>query len=107
MSGYLLTRAADADLDEIWRFICASSGTTRADALESELHFAMHRLGELPGMGHLRQDLADETLRFWGVHRFLIVYRPEMRPVQIVRVLHSARDVQAILGSESDTVPTV
>ena len=32
------------------------------------------------------------------VRKFLIVYRSEARPIQIVRVLHGARDVQAILG---------
>jgi len=98
MSGYLLTPAADADLEEIWQYVSENSGVSRANALEDELHAAMHRLGESPGMGHLRHDLADEMLRFWTVHKFLIVYRPEKQPVQVVRVLHGARDVQAILG---------
>lgn len=66
----------------------------------------MHRLGESPGIGHLRQDLAVEPLRFWTVHNFLIVYRPEARPIQVVRVLHGARDVQAILGSSPGNTPT-
>lgn len=105
MSGYLLTPAADADLDEIWLYVADSSGAVPADALEDELHTAMHRLGESPGIGHLRHDLAEEALRFWAVHKFLIVYRPETRPIQIVRVLHGARDVQAILGSDSGTPP--
>jgi toxin ParE1/3/4 len=98
MSGYLLTPAANADLDEIWLYVADQSGPARADALEDELHAAMHRLGEMPGIGHLRQDLADEALRFWPLHKFLIVYRAEIRPVQVIRVLHGARDVQAILG---------
>lgn len=105
MSRYLITPEADADLDEIWQYVAINSGSSRADALEDELHTAMNRLGEIPGIGHLRHDLADEPLRFFGVHKFLIIYRPEMRPIQIVRVLHGARDVQAILGSDPGTPP--
>ncbi len=98
MGTYQLTPAADADLDEIWVFVAEDAGVSRADTLEQELHEAMQRLGDFPGIGHVRHDLADEVLRFWPVHQFLIVYRAEERPVQIVRVLHSARDVQAILS---------
>ncbi|MFZ4575557.1 MAG: type II toxin-antitoxin system RelE/ParE family toxin [Phycisphaerales bacterium] len=97
MSGYVITPAADADLEEIWQYVALNSGEARADFVEDELHAAMQRLAEMPGIGHLRIDLADEALRFFSVQRFLIVYRPEFRPVQIIRVLHGARDVQAIL----------
>jgi len=51
-----------------------------------------------PGIGHYRTDLADEPLRFWRIRNYLIIYRSEAKPIQIVRVLHGARDVQAILG---------
>ena len=99
MSGYLLTPAADADIEEIWQYVAASSGESRADALERELHAAMRRLGEMPGIGHPRHDLADEPLCFFSVHNFLVIFRPETRPIQVVRVLHGARDVHAILES--------
>jgi antitoxin ParD1/3/4/toxin ParE1/3/4 len=58
----------------------------------------MRRLAQTPGMGHLREDLADEPLRFWPVYSYLIIYRPETDPLEIVRVLHGARDVRAVLG---------
>jgi plasmid stabilization system protein ParE len=107
MSGYQLTPAADADLEEIWQYVCESSGAVRANALEDELHTAMDTLGKSPGIGHLRHDLADEALRIWTVHKFLIVYRPEIRPVQVVRVLHGARDLQAILGGSPVDPPAL
>ncbi len=99
MSGYQLTPQADADLDELWAYVSANSGVVAANRLEDELHAAMHRLAKMPGMGHLREDLADEPLRFWPVHEFLIIYRPQTMPVQVIRVLHGARDVAAILES--------
>lgn len=38
-------------------------------------------------------------LRFWTMHNLLIVYRPETKPLQVIRVLRGARDVAAIVGS--------
>jgi antitoxin ParD1/3/4/toxin ParE1/3/4 len=51
-------------------------------------------------MGHRREDLVegDSRLRFWPVYSYLVVYRTETDLLEIVRVLHSARDVRAILG---------
>ena len=48
-------------------------------------------------MGHLRTDLAQEPLRFWPVYSYLIIYRPDAEPLEIVRVLHGARDVAQLL----------
>ncbi len=48
----------------------------------------------MPGMGHSRNDLADETLRAWPVHSYLIVYRPAQRPIEIVRVVSGFRDLR-------------
>ncbi len=56
----------------------------------------MRRIAARPGIGHLREDLADEFLRFVTVWNCLIVYRVA-RPVEIVRVVHGARDVARML----------
>lgn len=100
MSLYHLTPLADSDLDQIWRYVLEHSGLARANTLETELHHAMQRLADTPSIGHLREDLAAEALRVWSVHKFLIIYRPATRPIQIVRVLHGARDVHAILARQ-------
>ena len=98
MSTYLLTTAADADIEEIWQYLARQSGPGAADRLQDQLHAAMKRLAQSPGMGHFRADLADEPLRFWAVHSILIVYRPETKPLQIIRVLHGARDIAFLLS---------
>lgn len=51
-----------------------------------------------PGLGHLREDLTDEPLRFWPVHSYLIIYRPGRTPLQIVRVLSGYRDIRDLLS---------
>ena len=43
-------------------------------------------------MGQTRADLTNEDVRVWVVHRYLIVYRATSEPIEIVRVLHGARD---------------
>jgi plasmid stabilization system protein ParE len=61
---------------------------------------AMERLADMPQLGHLRRDLADEDIRFWPVHSYLIVYRPDTRPLQIIRVLSGFRHVASLLAEE-------
>jgi plasmid stabilization system protein ParE len=40
-------------------------------------------------------------LRFWTVYSYLIIYRAEARPLEIVRVLHASRDIQKLLSAAS------
>jgi plasmid stabilization system protein ParE len=71
-----------------------------ARQVRAELRDAMRRLAAMPGIGHLREDLSDETVRFWAVRSYVIVYRTDTDPLQVLRVLHGARDVRAILETE-------
>jgi plasmid stabilization system protein ParE len=52
------------------------------------------------GKGHIREDITDLPVRFWPVGSYLIVYDAGKRPIEILRVLHGARDVESILGSQ-------
>jgi antitoxin ParD1/3/4/toxin ParE1/3/4 len=61
------------------------------------LRTAMTRLAEMPEIGHVREDLADEPLRFWPVYSYLIIYRPDARPLQVVRVLSGSRDITELV----------
>ena len=46
---------------------------------------------------HRRKDLTDEDVKFFPVYSYLIVYRPETKPLQIVSLFHGRRDVEQIL----------
>lgn len=96
MRRFRLTPAAREDLYEIHDFIAQDSPTAAA-RVRDKLREAMARLAELPQLGHLRQDLADEPLRFWQVYSYLIIYRPDTKPVQVIRVLRASRDVRSLL----------
>ncbi|MFQ5789263.1 MAG: type II toxin-antitoxin system RelE/ParE family toxin [Acidobacteriota bacterium] len=96
MKGFRLSPQAFQDIDEVWEFI-GKDDIDAADRVRDEIFDAFGKLAEMPGMGHLRQDLAREPLRFWSVYSYLIIYRAESRPIEIVRVLHGARDIQGFL----------
>ncbi len=63
-----------------------------------DLRSAVKALADMPGMGHSRDDLADETLRAWPVHSYMIVYRPQQRPIEIVRIVSGVRDLFALFA---------
>ena len=100
MSGYVVAPAAQEDLLVIWHYYAEQVGNPDlADRMVGEIVSGFRQVAATPGMDHLRRDLSEEPLRFWNVRRYLIAYRPEVRPLEIVRVIHGARDMQAILGT--------
>ena len=99
MSDGLISPVARIDLDEIWdNYAIDLQNPDVADRIRDEFFQAFRQLAAMPGMGHFRSDLAAESLLFWRVRNHLIIYRSEKAPIEIVRVLHGARDVQVILG---------
>ena len=100
MARFVLTSLAREDLDEIYEYVRKDNPDAALKVLNN-LRNAMRNLAEMPVMGHLRRDLSDEPFRFWSVYSYLIIYKPESRPLQVVRVLHGARDVRSILEEGS------
>jgi plasmid stabilization system protein ParE len=70
------------DLQDIWNFI-ASDNVRAADNLEEEFFEAFESMPPRPRMGHTRSDLT-----------YLIVYRTAAAALEIVAVLHGARDLR-------------
>jgi toxin ParE1/3/4 len=97
MGRYVLGERAQTDTLDIYDYIRQRSSSA-AKLVRSELRSAMKKLADFPGMGHRRDDVDDQTLRFWSVYSYLIVYRADTKPLQIVRVIHGARDVPRVLG---------
>jgi len=42
--------------------------------------------------------LTRRNILFYRVHSYLIVYRPDKKPLNVLRVLHAARDVKNLLA---------
>jgi len=49
-----------------------------------------------PNAGHARKDLTDAPVKFWRVFSYLVVYDPQSRPIDIVRVVHIGRDLKTL-----------
>ncbi|MBI3695722.1 MAG: type II toxin-antitoxin system RelE/ParE family toxin [Acidobacteria bacterium] len=77
MKPAVLSEAANRVIDEIWE--------------------SMLRLNTMPKPGHLQADLASEPLRFWPVSSYLVIYRAERRPMEVVRILSGYRGIGAVL----------
>jgi plasmid stabilization system protein ParE len=92
----VLSPDALQDLQEIWDFI-ALDNASAADKLEDEFFEAFELLSARPRMGHTRSDLTERDVRFWLVGSYLIVYRAVGTPIQIVAVLHGARDISEVI----------
>ena len=97
MSRYRISDRAQADLDEIWLYI-AHDSVDAADRVLDRIREAIVGLAQMPHMGHLREDLVEEPLRFWPAYSYLIVYRPDTDPIEIVRVVSGHRDLSRLLS---------
>ena len=96
MTPYILAPEALQDLQELWDYI-ATENLDAADRMIDTLFAAFERLAAMPGLGHRRKDLTDRPLRFWTVDTYLVLYRAERTPIEIVAVTHGGRDIPRLL----------
>jgi antitoxin ParD1/3/4 len=96
MSGYVLGRDAEHDLDDLWGYIAADS-VDAADRLTATLFDAFEALARNPGMSHKRKDLTQFPVLFWPVGNYLVIYRAESSPIEIVAIVHGKRDIPGFL----------
>src|ERR1017187_4413684 len=94
---YVLAPEAALDLVQIWRYIKNNASLGMADRVESVIREKIVYLAGTPGGGHWRKDLTDEPVKFFPTYSYLIVYRPETKPLQVVAILHGRRDVEQML----------
>ena len=96
MTRILKTPKAEADLDDIWLFIARDS-ITNADGFLDKLLETCSLLASHPLIGSDKNYLANK-LRSFPVDKYCIFYFPLEDGIEIVRVLHSARDIQNLLN---------
>jgi toxin ParE1/3/4 len=99
MNDYWLSPKAVEDLWEIWRFIAVENqNPIAADRLWQDLEAACERLAKNPILGHPRKDLTldgNKVLFYCVREYYLVVYRQGTKPLEVARILHGARDVEA------------
>ena len=100
MKRFILSPEAERDLDVIKDHLLREASPKVARHVLRELRSAIRFLAANPHSGHLRADLTSKPVYFWGVFSYLVVYSAERQsPLQVVRVLHGARNVARVLES--------
>ncbi|MGO9177343.1 MAG: type II toxin-antitoxin system RelE/ParE family toxin [Desulfobaccales bacterium] len=89
---------ARSDLSEIWDYI-ADDNETRADAFVDIIDQKFQALASYPNMGRSRDELEEGPGSF-PVGRQVIFYRVIAEGVEIIRVLHGSRDLDAIFNPD-------
>ncbi|MEI5677412.1 MULTISPECIES: type II toxin-antitoxin system RelE/ParE family toxin [unclassified Mesorhizobium] len=87
--------AAEDDLIDIWCGI-APDNPVAADRFLDSIAAKIKQLATFPDSGPLRPDIAPDA-RALTVGNYLVLYRHTGTHIEIVRVVHGARDLTALL----------
>ncbi len=98
MPSVVVRPRALADLVEIWAFI-AQDSVNHADRFAALIDRHLQALARQPHMGQSRPELAAD-LRSFSVGRYVVFYVPLPKGIEVVRVLHGARDIESILQDD-------
>ncbi|MEQ1881287.1 MAG: type II toxin-antitoxin system RelE/ParE family toxin [Burkholderiales bacterium] len=89
---------AETDILEIWDYI-ADDSLTAADRWVDHLDEQFRVLATQPMMGRAREELAP-GVRSFPFGRYVVFYVPLANGIDVVRVLHGARDIDAVFNPE-------
>ncbi|HMS09500.1 MAG TPA: type II toxin-antitoxin system RelE/ParE family toxin [Pyrinomonadaceae bacterium] len=94
-------RKADDDIESTVAYYQAEAGSATATDLLNQLESALQSVAKQPGAGSQRfgHELDIPDLRQWPLGRFpyLIFYVEKSNRIEIVRVLHTSRNVTALI----------
>ena len=93
---------AEQDLNSLSADFARSSSAV-AERFLAALQAACQQLAEMPELGGLWESRHRRLagLRVWpirGFEQYLLFYRPTEEAIEIVRLLHGARDLDKLLG---------
>lgn len=101
MPSIVIRPKAISDLADIWAYI-AEDSPRQADAFAARINPDLQLLRQ-PNLGRPRTELLD-GLRSMPVGRYVIFYISRVRPrgIEVVRVLHGARDLRPLFEEETE-----
>jgi toxin ParE1/3/4 len=95
------TRRADEDVDGAVTHYLGEAGQRVAIAFIDDLQHAMSRIVSHPSLGSARFELVTEIpdIRAFPLrnHPYLVIYTDDPDAVRVHRVLHTRRDIAAVL----------
>jgi toxin ParE1/3/4 len=98
MPSYQLSPEAIENLIEIRDYMATQNPATAVEIIDG-IFSAFAHLEKWPNSGHKRPDLTNKEVLFWPHGHYLVVYSvPNTSiPLQIVAVIHGARNVAELL----------
>ena len=99
MSDWQLTAPAEDDLFNIWSYV-TKNNPEAANRIERAIFRACNLLSQSPFAGSIRENLTFRPVRFWVVQpysNYFVVYNPASSPVQILRIVHAAKNLRSEL----------
>jgi plasmid stabilization system protein ParE len=100
VSRYVFGKYVEGDLLTIRDHIARDSPDA-ARRMMARFVAAFRLLSRRPSLGHAREDLLPREIRFWPVDAYLILYTAERTPIEVIAVIHGARDVPVIVNRRS------
>ena len=94
MAAVAYSKASLGDLAGIWDFV-AEESVFQADLLLRRFQAKLDYLAQSNTIGRPRPELAAGC-RSYPIGKFCIYYRPTVHGIELIRLLHSARDIRRI-----------
>ena len=98
MTGYRLSPAAEADLDEIWRYTATTWSVKQAQNYNDCLFDALVLIGDNPALGQRLDKVEAGYRRFHRGHHFIFYVQSADSMVDVIRILHEKSDALRHLG---------
>jgi toxin ParE1/3/4 len=96
VSRFVVSPEAREDLKEISRYIRGVlKSPSRATRLRDIFYEQFRLLAAQPHLGEARNDLGS-NVRQWTVGDYVVLYEPKDKGVDIIQIVHSARDLPAV-----------
>ncbi|HEV8060603.1 MAG TPA: type II toxin-antitoxin system RelE/ParE family toxin [Gemmataceae bacterium] len=101
----VLERAAKRDLEAIALYLEGEAGLEVAERFRFQTETALTQLASMPLIGSLwpSNNPRLQDLRTWpipGFRKYFVFYISSLERIEILRILHGARDVSAILKGQ-------
>lgn len=97
MNQYVVSPLAREHLRSIWEYIgVVKDSPAAAHAQLKRIYDKFTLLARQPLLGQLREDLRPD-LRMFVADRYVILYYPTSRGIEVAAVVHSAQDIESVL----------
>jgi toxin ParE1/3/4 len=93
MAEYVLSNAADADLNDIYTYSYEIYGEDRADTYFLDLRDCLQQLADNPHLGRLARIVRPDLFRHEH-DRHIVFYLIEGDGIFVARILHCSMDIE-------------